>query len=60
MTTTQAPLWPDGWEQEADAKAGANRRRRRWATTVPADHGRPCSRQQIPTHRTVVNVLESL
>ncbi|GGU84393.1 hypothetical protein GCM10010275_19300 [Streptomyces litmocidini] len=60
MTTIQEPLWHDGWEQEADAKAGARRRRRRWAKTVPADHGRPCTRPQIPTHRPVVNVIRSI
>lgn len=59
MTTIQEPLWHDDWEQEADAKAGTHRQRRRWPKTVPADHGRSATRRQIP-HRPVVNVLESL
>jgi hypothetical protein len=54
----QPPLWPDGWEAEADRKAGA-RRTGRGRAFVPADHGRPCTRPQIP-HRRVVNVIRSL
>ena len=60
MIVEQPPLWHDNWEQEADAKAGTHRKPRRWAKTVPADHGRPVARPQIPTYRPVVNVLETL
>ncbi|APE21371.1 MULTISPECIES: hypothetical protein [Streptomyces] len=59
MIVEQPPLWPDGWEHEADAKAGTHRQPRRWARSVPTDHGRPCTRPQIP-HRRVVNVIRSL
>ena len=62
MTAEQPPLWPDGWEAEADAKAGRRpqpRPRRRWARRVPGDHGRAAARQHIPD-RPVVNVIRSL
>ncbi|MFJ6579290.1 hypothetical protein ACIQMY_25425 [Streptomyces sp. NPDC091368] len=59
MTAIQDPLWHDGWEREADAKAGSSNRSRRWRALVPPDHGRPCTRAQIP-HRRVVNVIRSL
>ena len=58
MIVEQPPLWPDNWEQEADAKAGS-RRGRRWRALVPPDHGRSCARAQIPNRR-VVNVIRSL
>ncbi|MEU2075461.1 hypothetical protein [Streptomyces sp. NPDC013489] len=54
----QPDLWHDGWEAEADQKAGINRTRR-WRAFVPADHGRPCTRPQIPSRR-IVNVIRSL
>jgi hypothetical protein len=57
VTTTQDPLWLDGWEQEADAKAGS--RPQLWAGEVPSDYSRPCSRRDIPI-RTVVDVIRSL
>lgn len=55
MTAIQDPLWHDGWEQEADAKANSSY----WAGEVPTDYSRPCGRRDIPI-RTVVDVLESL
>ncbi|MEK9524052.1 hypothetical protein MIU24_32465 [Streptomyces venezuelae] len=58
MIAHQPPLWHDGWEAEADRKAGS-RRPRRWRALVPAEYGRPCTRPQIP-HRRVVNVIRSL
>lgn len=59
MTAIQDPLWLDGWEQEADAKAGTHRRPRRWARSVPVDYSRPIGRREIP-YRPVVNVCRSL
>ncbi|WP_327160510.1 hypothetical protein [Streptomyces zaomyceticus] len=59
MTADQLPLWHDGWETEADAKAGSHRRTRRWPRTVPTDYGRPGGRREIP-RRPVVNVIGSL
>ncbi|MBP2581883.1 hypothetical protein J3A78_002361 [Streptomyces sp. PvR006] len=56
--TFQPEIWHDDWETEADKKAGLDRPRR-WRAFVPADHGRPCTRPQIPSRR-VVNVIRSL
>lgn len=58
MTADQLPLWHDGWEAEADAKATIQRPRR-WSRKVPSDHGRSFTRAGIP-HRPVVNVIRSL
>jgi hypothetical protein len=54
----QPPLWHDGWEDEADRRNGTWRRTT--SRTVPADHGRPCTRPNIPTHRPVHDVIRSL
>lgn len=54
----QPPLWPDGWEQEADAKAGRrkpSRRRRK----IPSDYGRSPARPDIPRRR-YTDVIRSL
>ena len=59
MIVEQPPLWPDNWEQEADAKAGTHRKPRRWRARIPADHGRPSGRHDIP-RRNVVNVCKGL
>ncbi|MBX9425467.1 hypothetical protein [Streptomyces lateritius] len=55
MTDTQLPLWPDGWEDEADRKA----RRGRYAprTRPPA---MPERMTVAGRRRTVVNVPDAL
>ncbi|MFE7510142.1 hypothetical protein ACFU8I_02775 [Streptomyces sp. NPDC057540] len=53
------PLWHDGWEQEADAKAGNHRRPSRRARKIPSDYGRSSARPEIPRRRSV-DVIWSL
>ena len=54
MTAEQPPLFLDGWETEADAKAGIDLHARPdWPLL---EHGRSCSRTQVPMHRRIVNV----
>ncbi|MET9950203.1 hypothetical protein ABZ135_01460 [Streptomyces sp. NPDC006339] len=53
----QPPLWPDGWETEADEAAVDTRADVIWPLF---DHGRPCGGRPIPHHRPIHDVLETL
>ncbi|MFD6363797.1 hypothetical protein ACFWFX_28735 [Streptomyces roseolus] len=66
MTATQFELWSDGWEQEADRRAGidpdeqAARDLHDPAIHQLYDHGRPCGGPRVPQHRGIDDVLETL
>ncbi|MFB7605243.1 hypothetical protein [Streptomyces gardneri] len=54
----QGELWTDGWIDEADEQAARDLHAEpEWPL---AEHGRSCSRTQIPNHRAVDDVLETL
>ena len=54
MTFDQPPLWPDDWAEEADARAAGDlHTARAWPLL---EHGRSCSRPQVPMYRRIVNV----
>ena len=58
MTFDQPPLWPDDWAEEADARAAGDlHTARAWPLL---EHGRSCSRPQVPMYRPIRDVLESL
>ncbi|MFI8962090.1 hypothetical protein ACIGO8_08235 [Streptomyces sp. NPDC053493] len=52
--TDQPPLWHDGWEQEADRKAGIQ------SDEPIAGYARPCSKRHFPSRRPIHDVLETL
>ncbi|MGW0032081.1 hypothetical protein ACWDXD_19925 [Streptomyces sp. NPDC003314] len=54
----QPPLWPDGWEAEADAKAG-RQKRYRWPKRITSDYGRPCTCYE-PPKKPIRSVLWSI
>ncbi|WP_185909180.1 hypothetical protein [Streptomyces sp. WAC01280] len=54
----QGELWTDDWIAEADEQAAADLHRE--PVWPMAEHGRSCSRADIPHHRAVDDVLETL
>ena len=60
LAADQPPLWPDGWEQEADRKAGFRPDDLAHTADHLAGYARPCTRTHLPSHRTVTDVLETL
>jgi len=59
VTFDQPPLWPDDWAEEADARAAGDLHSARpdWPLL---EHGRSCSRAQVPMHRPIRDVIRSL